>query len=287
MPGPETHASARDPGGILGPYSFPRPGVLLRRLRPVGLAAVVRQMQHYSRTVRAAQLMETHFPDGLAAYRPVLEVGWWEVLIDLGHKIEEDGWFELDWELLDLAWAGWMEDRENDAGDALARFLEYIPVQLYGLTGAHYRQYPAMEMGHILLAETPAIKPSPHLLAAAELYNRLDKWRRSNRAAAWERLQAIEVDPGRYPEPVRWLPELARWAVKRTGNFILDRSFDPNSGPWVPWTDIEQVKVAWRRAGPVIEQFHRLNQWVTADESRLTLLAYALMEGNHYDKLEW
>ena len=111
--------------------------------------------------------------------------------------------------------------------------------------------------------------------------------RSRSRAGAWERLRAIEADPGRYPEPVRWLPELARWACRRTGNFILDQTFDLERGPWLSWQDPEQARTAWRRARPVIEQFRRLTEWVEADESRLTLLAYALMEGNHYDELEW
>ena len=66
----------------------------------------------------------------------------------------------------------------------------------------------------------------------------------ADRAGVWERLRAIEADPGRYPEPVRWLPELARYACGRTGNPILDCELDPGGqGPWFSWAaDLEQVR---------------------------------------------
>jgi hypothetical protein len=145
-----------------------------------------------------------------------------------------------------------------------------------------------MELMRALLNDPFVEEVSPDLLTAVEIYDGLSDWTEADRETAWERLRAIEADPGRYPEPVRWLPELARWACGRTGNFILDQSFDLNRGPWLSWqNDLEQVRTAWRRARPVIDQFHRLIDWVEADQSRLTLLTYALMEGTHYDHLEW
>ena len=111
----------------------------------------------------------------------------------------------------------------------------------------------------------------------------------TDREAAWARLHRIEADPGRYPQPVRWLPELARYACGRTGNPILDCELDPGGqGPWFSWAaDLEQVRAAWRRAQPVLAQFRNLITWSEAGSSRLTLLATSLMEGIDYDQLEW
>jgi hypothetical protein len=259
--------------------------MLLRRLRPVQLAAVVRQGQQYRRTVLGLKLLHQYFPAELDSYQDLASVGWWEILAVLANLVGESGWFEVDWDSLNLAWAGWME-AADDEGDYLALFLEYLPVRLYGFTPEELAEFPVMELFRVLLDER-VVEASPNLLIATELYDGLSDWQEADRAAVWERLRAIEADPGRYPEPVRWLPELARWACQRTNNFILDRTFDLERGPWLSWQDPEQVRTAWRRARPVIEQFRRLTQWVETDQSRLTLLAYALMEGNHYDELEW
>jgi hypothetical protein len=252
MPGSQTDALAPHPPGLLDQPSVQlRPGALLRRLRPVQLAAVVRQGQQYRRTVQGLKLLQQYFPAELASYQDLASVGWWEILAVLANLVGESGWFDVDWDSLNLAWASWME-AADDEGDYLALFLEYLPVRLYGFSPEELAEFPAMELFRVLLDE-----------------------------------RAVEADPGRYPEPVRWLPELARYACRRTGNFILDQTFGLERGPWLSWQEPEQIRTAWRRARPVIEQFRRLTEWVEADQSRLTLLAYALMEGNHYDELEW
>jgi hypothetical protein len=88
---------------------------------------------------------------------------------------------------------------------------------------------------------------------------------------------------------VRWLPELARWACHRTGNFMLDRRFDPyDKGPWLTWQgDLEEVKVAWRRARPIIEAFDRLMRWRLAGEANIAALAHFIMTGGSCDRLDW
>jgi hypothetical protein len=99
-------------------------------------------------------------------------------------------------------------------------------------------------------------------------------------------LLAIETDPGCYPEPVRWLPELVRWACGKTGNFILDR---PASPPYLHlgWDQLLEVKTAWLRARPLLAQRDRLMRWYEQDPARLTLLADVLMDGKNHDYLDW
>ncbi len=196
----------------------------------------------------------------------------------------EAGWFPVNWDILNLAWAGWLgfED-ESDGGDHLAEFLDCIPVEYYGFTRDELPNFPEMELCRYLFDD---FLPGARLLADVELYD-ID-WRAADRAAAWERLREIEADPDPYPEPVRRLPELVRWACGRTGNIILDRAYDPPDDYRFPsWSELEQVKGAWFWARPVIDQHRRLAKWIEADKSRLALLAYALMEGDCYDELEW
>jgi hypothetical protein len=113
----------------------------LRRLQPVRLAAVARQVQHYHHTSQGLRLLEQHFPDELPAYDDLRDVGWWELLATLANRIEGSGWFEIDWDTLNLAWA---HMQEGDPGDEqyMARFLQVIPVKLYGFTPPICPPYP-------------------------------------------------------------------------------------------------------------------------------------------------
>jgi hypothetical protein len=184
-----------------------------------------------------------------------------------------------------------MNDPEEEQGDHLAVFLHYLPVTLYGFTdGETLFEFPPMELLHALLANCEIHAVSSQLLIESEIYDNLEQWDEQNRTSAWQRLEQIEADPGRYPEPVRWLPELARWACHRTGNFMLDQQFDPyHNGPWLTWreNDLLQVQTAWRRAKPVIEVFHRLMQWYEADSANLLKLADFLMQGGNCEQLDW
>lgn len=305
--GPLTHG----PAGLLGddrpepaaaslPQAQLRPWALLLRLRPVKVETLAGQLHTYERAIAGLRLIEQFFPAALKEYgdpsglspsgRSLSATGWWEILAHLANLIEEAGWFEIDWTSLNEAWAYWMED-PNENGDHLATFLHFIPARHYGFDQQTILDYPPMELLYVLL-DGSAGAASADLLVAIELYDSIDDaWTEADRQAAWARLHAIEADPGLYPEPVRWLPELARWTCRRTGNPLLDRQFDPaEAGPWFVWqaeSDLIQVRSAWRRAGPVIAQFRRLMEWYEKDPSRLTFLANFLMEGNDDEQLDW
>jgi hypothetical protein len=266
-----------------------RPWAALPRLRPVKVETLTRQLSNYERTVSGLRRVEQHFPEALVDYTDLAQTGWWEILAHLNNLVEEAGWWEVNWAALNEAWAWWMEE-PTENGDRLALFLTYIPARHYGLTQETILKYPPLELLYVLLDGAAGVA-SADLLIAIELYDGIDQWRQTDRDAAWARLHAIEADPGLYPEAVRWLPELARWACRRTGNHLLDREFDPNNdGPWLRWeaeSEVEQTRSAWRRARPVIEQFRRLMDWYEADPSRLTLLANFLMEHINHEQLDW
>ena len=103
----------------------------------------------------------------------------------------------------------------------------------------------------------------------------------------------IEADPGRYPEPVRWLPDLARWVCHQTGNFVLDHHFDPYDPlcfNWILWSDIEKIqtiKQDWPKAKRVIPKLDHLMQWYEEDQNNLINLAEFLMEDTDDDPLQY
>jgi hypothetical protein len=75
---------------------------------------------------------------------------------------------------------------------------------------------------------------------------------------------------------------------------LLDHAYDPRPGtPHFTWraSDLAQLRSAWSRAKPVIEQKDKLLKWYQDDPSRLAILARFLMEKGfdheHYEQLDW
>lgn len=290
---PCTSSSAVHPP-ILRPWAF------LRRLRPVKISTLAGRLREWRRSSASLELLQQHFPETLRAYDALTEPRWWEILAHLLNQVEENDWFEVDWNLLNMAWAWWMEeDGETgaDQGNALAAFLVYLPLKLYGFSQSDllHATLP-VELLHALLSpQVEAVTSS--LLLALEIYDQHfeEVWGAVEQARAWEILRGVEQNPGRYPEPVRWLPELARWVGHTTHNPILDLAAgagnSDTTAAWPPsrfaWAnDLAEVQSAWRRARPVIYQLERLERWIEADASRISLLYTFFSEGS-YDQLDW
>lgn len=290
---PEPQSSFSHPP-ILRPWAF------LRRLRPVKVSTLAGRLREWRRSIAGLDLLRQHFPDTLRAYDALTEPKWWEILAHLLNGVEESDGFEVDWNLLNQAWAWWMEgdeEGEADQGNALAAFLVYLPLKLYGFSQSDllHSTLPVQLLHALLSPQVQAVGTS--LLLALEIYDQHfeEVWGAAERARAWEILGAVEQDPGRYPEPVRWLPELARWVGHTTHNPILDLAAGANHpdtpDAWPPsrftWAnDLAEVQSAWRRARPVIYQLERLERWVEDDASRLSLLYTFFSEGT-YDQLDW
>jgi hypothetical protein len=277
-----------------------RPWAPLHRLWPVRLAAVKTQLQNCQRAIIGLRLVEQYFPEALDQYGDLARTTWWDILVDLANLAEDAGWFELDWDVLNEAWAAWLEQADEN-GDHLATFLRYIPIRLYGFNresaaiqlfqaeaGLHLEFFPPMELLYVLL-DPAAAEISSGLLAAAELFDVESDWDELDREAAWERLYAIEADPEAYPELARWLPALARWACGCTDNPILQWSFAAHyqdNGPRFAWaTDVDQARSAWQEAKPVIEQLDQLLVWCRESAENLVSLAEFLMTGNNLSAL--
>ncbi len=308
----------RSPGLLTGesppPYRRRIPWGPLRRYRPVHPSALRKFLLGYQRLDKAfrrhhhlfperpitdaaqfgyMQHVSTHVYHAIPGMAPHNSVGWWQVLGSLANLVDEYEWLEIDWEVLNEAWAHWQGAEQGEAthGSHLAVYLDYIPVKMYGFdcNGPMY-EFPPIELFHALFSTKCTVQTvSADLLINIEVYDEFDNvWTPGDQQQAWQLLDEIESDPGQYSEPVRWLPELVRWACHQTGNPMLDKSFDPyRDGPWYPWDDIDEVRYAWQRAQNVIKAFHRLMEWYEADNSRLALLVYFLMEGGGADGLDW
>jgi hypothetical protein len=278
------------------PTRLLRPDALLQRLRPVTVATTARELRDATRLYHALALLRTHFPAELetefsrAALQPL---EWHRALGAVCALVEQHGWLPINWAALNEAWALWMQSAGDDdeRGDHLAAYIYYIPVEMYGFSD-HEKifEFPPMELLRALLDKNVEVVSSD-LLVAAELYDALEHdWGERQRQAAWQRLEQIERDPGRYAsDAARFLPELARWACGNTGNPLLDHHFDPyNAGPWYTWAEeLPRVRRWWQRARPVVDMFHRLMAWCEQDQANLTKLTHFFINGDNINDFDW
>jgi hypothetical protein len=277
-----------------------RPWAPLQRLWPVRLTAIKTQLQNCQRAVMGLRLVEQYFPEALDQYGDLAQTTWWDILVDLANRVEDAGWFEIDWDGLNEAWAAWLEQADEN-GDHLATFLRYIPIRLYGFTrepaaiplfqaepGLYLEFFPPMELLYVLLDPTAA-EISSGLRVAAELFDVESAWDELDREAAWERLHAIEAEPAAYPELARRLPVLAKWACGCIDNPILKWSFAvhyQDNGPRFAWdTDVDQARSAWQAAKPMTEHLDQWLVWCRERAENLVSLAEFLTTGKNVERL--
>ncbi len=306
--------------GLLGvsEHKFIKPESLLRRLRPGRTVAVGTRLQSYQRLVNALHLLQRLFPavfggegryhtpfrslhrpphseqeaEMLAMADGLLGVSWWEVLTTVILQVQTEEWFDVNWAVLNDAFAQWVADPVANNGNHLAVYLHYLPIKLYGFTEQAEFDYPPIELLHALLSDCGAGTISARTLEQADLYDNDDlaDWDEGDKENMWALLESIESDPGCWPEPVRVLPEIARYSCHLTKNIILDGHFDPYDAQntWFKWDiHLDSIKVAYRRAKPVLQAFHRLMDWYQADPSRLSHLANFIIYGGNTDALDW
>jgi len=285
--------SAVDPGGVLN-------GQILRRLRPLSVKGIAEVLRSYERFFHTVQLLEEYFPPALeeyeklrairhqfsldkATYQKELDVvGWWQILAHFFNLIEHQGYFPINWKVVNEAGECWLRPEYQDRGELLATYINYIPLNLYGLTDKSIEKYPPMELLHALLSKCQVKAVSTKLLTEAEIYDALDTWTEPDKANAWAFLRRIEADPAPWPEAVRIMPALARYACNATGNIVLDGQFNPynREGPWCTWSNhLIQMQASWQRAKMTLQWFDRLMRWYAREPARIASLAHFLIEG--------
>ncbi|MCP4992896.1 MAG: hypothetical protein GY934_03785 [Gammaproteobacteria bacterium] len=289
----------------------------LRRLRPARAEVIGVRLQSYQRLVLALNLLRRLFPETFASeqrylssfsvlHQPptskaedmtamghgLLGVSWWEVLTRIIFQVQTEEWFEVNWPVLNDAFARWVADPAQNNGDHLAVYLHFLPIMLYGFTEKPevLFEYPPAELLHALLSDCEVRQVSARTLEHAGLYHSFEDWTEADKEGVWALLDTIDSDPGLWPEAVRNLPEIARWACHKSGNIVLDRCFAPHDKGtvWLQWGDhLAAVKMATRRARPVMKAFHRLMDWYQAEPTRLSKLANFLIKGDDCNELNW
>ncbi len=268
-----------------------KPWALLHRLRPAKIAAVVNVLDDCSYLCRALNLAKLHFPLEYENYNDLLAGDWiyWpDVLMDLIYLAREGDYFEVDQLMVDGAWDTFLSEGDKSG---LVRFLNELPITLFGFSGQNLFNYPPFELMRFLCGDENLGAISSNLLNAL-MPDRLQEqvWDDDDRLSAHRRLvYIIKTGPDHYPEPVRWLPQLVRWACGRTNNPILDRTWHP--AEWAnefTWNNLPKIRTAWQQAKPVVAQGNRLMKWYEQDKlQNLAYLAYFLMEATHCDYLNW
>ncbi|MFN8456956.1 MAG: hypothetical protein U0401_20205 [Anaerolineae bacterium] len=133
--------------------------------------------------------LRQHCPATLRAYDALTEPIWYEILAYLLNQVEEQEWFEVDWNVLNMAWAWWMEgeeDNEGDQGNALAAFLIYIPVKRYGFSQSDLPTQSGRWSCCTLCYHLTCRAVHSSLLVALEIYDQpFEEVKLAEQAVAW------------------------------------------------------------------------------------------------------
>lgn len=279
-----------------------------------GLPVTTRPWRRFE---RALSLAGHYFgPEGYEAMRSYAsdwrEHDWLGGLRVLCSLVDEAGWWELPWETLDYFWEvannapGEDEvDYPYDLPDGLAEMADYLdglPVRFYGWDGSDSSfvedigRYPPMRLLSILCAgpesmeyprnEYEAYKRSYQVVLPSSR-RRAGKEPGDIQRDIYQALTAYETLP--QPEPLCWLPELARYTCGLTGNPLLDETIDlwdyyPTRFTWDK--DVELVRELYAGARVVREHMAALCVWAqdgddeagACDEARLNLIFDVVME---------
>lgn len=260
-----------------------RPARALARLRPVRLAALYRELRDAAWLAKALELLQAHFPANVPD--DVSGLSWAGTLRGFLILVEET-LFPIDWAHLDCLWKYWMSvdgEEGEEPETELAAYLEYIPVKLFNYGEGALMNWVAEEHPwFVVLAGllSDRVHVSSEFLIDLEIYGELDG---VTRAELLERLFHTDTFE-KYPEPLCWLPELARMACCQTGNPLLDgwrEGYELAFDDWEPFrwdADVEHVARLWREAEPVIEHWAAFDDWVNGEHPwRLQKAVYLIL----------
>ena len=206
--------------------------------------------------------------------------------------VEENDWFEIDWDDYNYG-LECLEENDPETVHYLSTLLHYIPIKLYGFKSAFIRLYPPIDLLRVLLSGSDEAAVGSEMLYLA-IYN-LSEWGPAQQEAAWSRVHAVEAYPDEYPDWLRSLPGLARWACHRTGNAILDlpppgwgqdgrRTLNPyRLSHHFTWREVDQLRMFWQAAKPLVKSLEAwMSEWNRTGEPYLVNLINFL-EGADYD----
>jgi hypothetical protein len=287
MPELKTYPVTTDdsPWFLNQPYLI-KPARQLHRLRPVRLGVIANGLRNYERQARLLQLIGTHFPEELQYHRAGED--WYGTLSDFLRCVSAADWFEVDWAHLDYLNETVMNDeydRDNpDLGPnglgEMADYITFIPVRFYNFTEEQWANDVAENFQSLCLIRgltNSDYMDISSLLIEYEIYDNFDQ------VDVWANIDAIT--PQTHPEPLCWLPDVARFCCRKTGNMLLDTAlagpFDDSEyehdGKEFLWsTDIETVKLLYQEAAPVWERVEKFLKWAD-DQAAMEEIAWAML----------
>lgn len=250
--------------------SRPAPPFLgLTARQPIRLRSACNALDLSQRRVKALYLVHCHFPHLLPRMLPL---DWLEILVCFLRQVEQEGWFRIDWTLLndyfyltreEMAEIDLIDDPfwEPEALMYLARALDFIPFLGFGFDEDGVGHYYSLDDSHppLLLLHMLLIRGQE---CAIRLGDGRFGWGERERQAAWRRLELV----GALPEPLCWLPEIARYLDGNSGNPVLDmvQNFALWEAGCYNWhLDLELVCSLWRQAEPVLNRIHRFVTWAS------------------------
>lgn len=270
------------------PYVI-KPACQLHRLRPVRLGVIANGLRNYERQARVLELIGTHFPEEVEYHQA--DRDWYGALTDfLRYVSAADDWFEVDWETLDYLNEMVMNqeyDPDNpDLGPMgpnglgeMADYLTYIPIRFYNFNDEQWINDVVENFQSLCLIRglaDPGYMDISSLLIEYEIYDNFDK------VDVWANIDGIS--PETHPEPLCWLPDVARYACRKCGNKLLDSAlstWDENEyehdGRFFTWAeDIETVKELYQEAAPVWKRIEEFLRWAN-DQAAMEEIAWALL----------
>jgi hypothetical protein len=270
-----------------------RPKQVIWRARMVRLSVAWKNINAYANAARAWELVQRFFPETLEKYHPSnLAL---DTLPALLHRVEEAGWFEVDWETMDYFWEVLANEDEDglepydlDFGmeceiDLLA-CLEYIPVKRYNWS---VEQWMNMDGMPLLSIFKRFLDHDYHMTTGYDTadYHRLTpEWLK-------ERCQAVAESRG---EPFDILPTLVDYVLAKTGNPLLDGHSDSSEMRWpydlgYKWDrpeDVEELKRLSAEATLVWQQIKTLAGWLDTDDTIEDFLDELLFGGDEDEETE-
>lgn len=244
-------------------------------LRPCALRGVVRELRAYNKTGKVLSLLGHIFPDESKAviYDDkdwLLDVTWVNKLYYLFGLIESADYFEIDKELINWLYNGWLYEDAPYFSEIIAHFLDYMPVVFHG-TGSKVVLDGCEGISILTGLLHVDYGLDSDFLIAYEIYDNLYY---ADKRDMYDKL--LTKDFGSYDAPLCYLPEIARVVVKETANLILDNDqADLESEDWMQYPllswrdDLIQVRNDWHAAKPVIERLNAFMDWLNEDEANI------------------
>jgi hypothetical protein len=264
---------------------------------------MVRRNETAGRLLKALCLLARYFPEACEEYNNMsiwqARTKWMDIMLKF-YQLVDNAFFKVDWRLIELAQRNWTEAKGSaESEKLLALFLKYIPFLTFGFTMADTFVCPPIKLLSNFLHTMPR---NFHMPVSAlvglipdinqEAYSGL-LWDSQANRHAWARVKAIKRNPEAWPEPIRYLPQFANWALCRTNNTILSLPADAehpwpwevldNEAEWFTWDEhFALITRDWQRARPIIVAFKDFLAWGERPE-HLTWLIEFFINGKGSD----